>query len=86
MSSSISLLNPTSVTPHPPFSLGLVIPSGYSIIFTAGQIGTDEKGEIPELYEEQVANSLKNLGNVLKEGGASPKDIIKLTYYIVDYG
>jgi monoamine oxidase len=86
-SSSISLLNPQSVAPSGPFSHGLVIPTGYNIIYTAGQIGTsNSQGTIPESYEEQVENSIKNLGDVLKAGGATPKDIIKLTYYIVDYG
>jgi len=86
-SSSISLLNPPSVAPSGPFSHGLVIPFGYNIIYTAGQIGTsDPQGTIPESYEEQVENSIKNLGDVLQAGGATPKDIIKLTYYIVDYG
>ena len=85
--SSIRVLDPPSVAPSGPFSHGLIIPAGYNIIYTAGQIGSsDPEGTIPESYEEQVENSIKNLGDVLKAAGATPKDIIKLTYYIVDYG
>lgn len=85
--SSLTLLNPTAVAPSGPFSHGLIIPAGHDIIITAGQIGTsDPQGTIPESYEEQVAAAVKNLELVLAEAGATPKDIIKLTYYIVDYG
>jgi len=83
----LTLLNPSTVAPSGPFSHGLLIPAGYNIIYTAGQIGTsDPEGTVPESYEEQVACAVKNLGLVLAEAGATPKDIIKLTYYIVDYG
>jgi enamine deaminase RidA (YjgF/YER057c/UK114 family) len=84
---SLRLLNPSSVAPSGPFSHGLVIPAGHDIIITAGQIGTsDPRGTIPDSYEEQVVAAVKNLKDVLAEAGAAPKDIIKLTYYIVDYG
>ncbi len=83
----LALLNPSAVAPSGPFSHGLIIPAGHNIIYTAGQIGTsDPQGTVPESYEEQVACAVKNLGLVLAEAGASPKDIVKLTYYIVDYG
>ncbi|KAK5195210.1 hypothetical protein LTR96_002788 [Exophiala xenobiotica] len=83
---SLRLLNPSSVAPSGPFSHGLVIPAGHDIIVTAGQIGTtDSQGTIPDSYEEQVVAAVKNLKDVLAEAGAAPKDIIKLTYYIVDY-
>jgi enamine deaminase RidA (YjgF/YER057c/UK114 family) len=84
---SLRLLNPSSVAPSGPFSHGLVIPAGHDIIVTAGQIGTtDPQGTIPDSYEEQVVAAVTNLEDVLAEAGAAPKDIIKLTYYIVDYG
>lgn len=86
-SSSLTLVNPSAVAPSGPFSHGLIVPAGHNIIYTAGQIGTsDAKGTIPESYEEQVECAVRNLGLVLKEAGATPKDIIKLTYYNVDYG
>ncbi|KIW61876.1 hypothetical protein PV05_01947 [Exophiala xenobiotica] len=83
---SLRLLNPPSVAPSGPFSHGLVIPAGHDIIVTAGQIGTiDPQGTIPDSYEEQVVAAINNLKDVLAEAGATPKDIVKLTYYIVDY-
>ncbi|KAJ9634185.1 hypothetical protein H2204_006516 [Knufia peltigerae] len=75
---SLTMLNPSSVAPSGPFSHGLVIPAGYDIIVTAGQIGTsDEQGTIPESYERQVSAAVDNLGRVLAEAGARPSDIIK---------
>jgi enamine deaminase RidA (YjgF/YER057c/UK114 family) len=85
MSAPISI-NPASVAPTI-FSHGFIIPAGYDILTTAGQIGTiGPQGTIPSSYEEQVEVSIQNLGAVLAEAGATPRDIVKLTYYIVDYG
>lgn len=82
-----NIINPPQLAPSGPFSHGVIIPPGHSILFTAGQIGTtDRDGTIPEDYEQQVQAAIQNLGIVLKEAGATPQDIVKLTYYIVDYG
>lgn len=81
------VVNPPDLAPSGPFSHGVIIPSGHRILFTAGQIGTiDRDGTVPESYEGQVEAAVRNLNTVLKEAGATPQDIVKLTYYIVDYG
>lgn len=54
-------------------------------IYTAGQVGRDSTGHIPEPYEEQVKLAYQNLGHCLAAANASPKDIVKLTYYVVNY-
>ncbi|RFU81665.1 hypothetical protein TARUN_553 [Trichoderma arundinaceum] len=80
------IVNPPDLAPSGPFSHGVIISSGHSILYTAGQIGTiDRNGTVPESYEQQVQAAIQNLDNVLREAGASSRDIVKLTYYIVDY-
>lgn len=56
-----------------------------AFIHTAGQIGVDIAGNIPKSYPAQIKACLANLDACLHSAGASKKDVIKLTYYIVDY-
>jgi monoamine oxidase len=55
------------------------------LIYTAGQVGRDKNGVAPKSYEEQVRLAFQNLQECLVAAGATPADIVKLTYYIVDY-
>jgi enamine deaminase RidA (YjgF/YER057c/UK114 family) len=87
MTTTNTIINPTCLAPAGPFSHGIVVPAGQEIVYTAGQIGSiDAKGTIARTYEDQVIAAIRNLHVVLKEAGGTPKDIVKLTYYIVDYG
>jgi len=68
-------------------------PKGYSngvsakgrLIFTSGQVGwnADEKFEAKDLVG-QVRQTLENTLAVLKEGGAGPEHIVRMTWYITD--
>lgn len=56
-----------------------------NMIFTSGQLGIDPAtGEMPEGVEAQAHLSLKNLGAVLEEGGATYADVIKTTVFLDD--
>jgi monoamine oxidase len=55
------------------------------IITTAGQIGVDENGVVPGSLEAQYELAFVNLRRCLEAAGASVKDILKLTYYVVNY-
>lgn len=55
------------------------------IIITAGQVGADENGIVPASLDDQIALAFENLGRCLEAAGATVSDIIKLTYYIVNY-
>lgn len=65
-------------------------PSGYSNgiyadgpqVFVAGMIGWDEDGKFGEGFIEQFEQVLRNTLAVLKEGGAKPRDIVRMTWYI----
>jgi enamine deaminase RidA (YjgF/YER057c/UK114 family) len=70
-------------------------PSGYSngisasgrMIFTAGIIGTDEKGMIPShRLEQQFGQSLRNILAIIGEDGAGVEHIVRLTIYVTDRG
>lgn len=56
-----------------------------TIITTAGQIGRDINGNFPTDPEEQITLAFANLKRCLEAAGAGVEDVLKLTYYIVDY-
>jgi monoamine oxidase len=55
------------------------------IITTAGEVGADSNGKVPADYDEQIALAFKNLRRSLEATGATVKNVMKLTYYIVNY-
>lgn len=55
------------------------------LVFTSGIIAQRPDGSFPESYEEQVQLVYKNLKEVLQNSGASPRDVIKVTFYPVDW-
>ena len=68
-------------------------PKGYSngvsatgrMIFTAGVIGWDEREMlVSHRLDEQFGQALRNIATILKEGGAGPEHIVRLTVYVTD--
>ncbi len=56
-----------------------------SMVFVSGQIPVDPAtGAMPESIEEQTAQSLSNLKNILAEAGLSTANVIKTTVFITD--
>ncbi|KIH93251.1 monoamine oxidase [Sporothrix brasiliensis 5110] len=55
------------------------------VIMTAGQVGVDAYGRVPEDLREHMAVAYSSLQRCLEAAGATVQDIIKLVYYIVDY-
>ncbi|PGG99043.1 hypothetical protein GX51_06459 [Blastomyces parvus] len=54
-------------------------------IITSGHVGQRKDGSWPETFREQVQQALSNLVASLESGGASARDIVKLTFYPVDW-
>ncbi|MGN1350541.1 MAG: RidA family protein [Anaerovoracaceae bacterium] len=55
------------------------------MMFLSGQIPVDPKtGMIPETVEEQAAQSLTNIRNILKENHMSMSNVIKTTVFLSD--
>ena len=68
-------------------------PKGYSngilaegkILVTGGIIGWNDNEEFEHHdFAGQVRQALKNTVAVLKEGGATPENIIRMTWYVTD--
>jgi enamine deaminase RidA (YjgF/YER057c/UK114 family) len=68
-------------------------PTGYSngisatgrMIFTAGVVGWDEREFFPShRLDGQFAQALRNVLAILKEDGAGPEHIVRLTVYVTE--
>ena len=75
-------------TLHKPFSAyshGIVVDDARRIIFCAGQVAGDAKGDIVGEgdFEAQGEQVMSNLRDVLAEAGATFADVVKLTTYVV---
>jgi enamine deaminase RidA (YjgF/YER057c/UK114 family) len=70
---------------------GWALPRGYSNgiavrgrqIYVAGQVGWDARGSFPSrTLAAQVRQALENICAVLREAGALPEHIVRLTWYV----
>ncbi len=68
-------------------------PKGYAngvsatgrMVFVAGMIGWDAQGVFhSDDMAAQVHQALQNVVDVLKEGGASPEHIVRMTWYVTN--
>ena len=71
---------------------GWPAPKGYAngikargdLLFIGGLIGWDEHGRFPPDFVGQTRQLLRNVAAVLAEGGASPRHIVRMTWYVRD--
>jgi 2-iminobutanoate/2-iminopropanoate deaminase len=61
-----------------------VVANGF--VFTSGQVGKDPKGNLPETFQEQFDQALKNLEKLLTDAGSSLSQVVKITAYITEDG
>lgn len=68
-------------------------PKGYSngvaargrMVFVAGMVGWDAEGRFPsDDFADQARQALANVVEVLREGGAKPEHIVRMTWYVTD--
>ena len=82
-----------------PHELKVLLPSGWPrpkgyangvtargrMVFVAGMIGWDAQGVFPsDDFAAQARQALENVVAVLREAGAKPEHIVRMTWYITD--
>ena len=76
-------LSPKDWKPARGYSNG-VAASG-RMLFLGGMIGWNGQQEFEsDDFIEQVAQALRNIVDVLAEGGAGPEHLVRLTWYVID--
>jgi len=82
---SVLVKNPYKIRTSPFYSHVAHTTGPCNIVTTAGEIGICPDGRTPSDPVEQVRQALSNLSRSLEVAGAGVKDIMKLTYYIVNF-
>jgi enamine deaminase RidA (YjgF/YER057c/UK114 family) len=54
------------------------------MVFVGGMIGQDSEGRFAEGFVAQMRQALENIAAVLAQAGASPRHIVRLTWYVRD--
>jgi enamine deaminase RidA (YjgF/YER057c/UK114 family) len=71
---------------------GWPTPKGYAngmmakgrLLVTGGVVGWDEAGRFPDGFAAQARKLFENIRAILREGGAEPRHLVRLTWYVVD--
>src|ERR1041385_6491429 len=79
----MKLLNPTGLGPARGYSNG-VMASGETI-YIAGQIGWDAQQKlVSDNFFDKVKQALRNVVLVWEEAGATPDDLVRMTWFVKD--
>jgi enamine deaminase RidA (YjgF/YER057c/UK114 family) len=78
-------INPAALGHPRGYSNGMLAPAGGRLLFIAGQVGWDEGQRlVGEDFTSQFEQALSNVLAVVREAGGAPRDIGRLTLYVVD--
>lgn len=71
----------------PPFARyahGVIVPEGYRLIVTSGQLGLASDGSVPASAEAQADIVFGNLSAILEAAGGTVADVIRLNAFVTD--
>jgi enamine deaminase RidA (YjgF/YER057c/UK114 family) len=82
---TFEIVNPKALGNPKGWNNGLLAPNGGRLLFIAGQAGWEESAlGAPDGFPEQFARALDKVLAVLREAGAEPTDLARLTIYVTD--
>lgn len=85
ISPSIDFVDSPSLADPKWYSHAVSVSGPSRLVFTSGQVGQFKDGTWPSDFAGQVKQAMLNLEAALRAAGASPRDIIKLNFYAVDW-
>jgi enamine deaminase RidA (YjgF/YER057c/UK114 family) len=80
----VTFKNSTELSSPAGYSHAVVV-NGGKVIYLSGQVGSNKQGEMvgKDNFRAQAAQVFANLRAELASAGATPKDVVKLNYYVV---
>ncbi|HEY1746029.1 MAG TPA: RidA family protein [Xanthobacteraceae bacterium] len=84
---SVRYLNPKSILTPPGYTHVVEVTGPGRTVYIAGQVGVDKNGQIAGSAGDvraQMVQAFENLKAALAEVGATFKDVVKITNYLVD--
>jgi len=82
----IRSLRPQGWAPARGYSNGISVDDATRFVFVAGQVAWNENQELVGQgdFVAQFGQALRNVASVLKEGGALPAHVVRMTIYVTD--
>jgi enamine deaminase RidA (YjgF/YER057c/UK114 family) len=78
-------LQPPGWTPCKGYANGVAARG--TLVFVAGQVGWNARQRFEsDDFVAQAAQALENVAAVLREAGAAPEHVVRMTWYVVDKG
>ncbi|HEX3128735.1 MAG TPA: RidA family protein [Thermoanaerobaculia bacterium] len=65
------------------YSHGVETPARARTLHVSGQVGQQPDGNLPSDFRGQCRQALRNVFSVLSAAGMTPKDIVKMSFYLV---
>lgn len=84
---SVRYLNPKGISPPVGYTHVVEVTGPGRTVYIAGQVGLDRNGQLagaPGDVRAQMVQAFENLKAALAEVGATFKDVVKITNYLVD--
>ena len=84
---SVRYLNPKAISPPVGYTHVVEVTGPGRTVYIAGQVGLDRNGQLaggPGDVRAQMVQAFENLKAALAEVGATFKDVVKITNYLVD--
>ena len=95
--SSILIVAAIGITPMPGAGKKFIYPPGTKAggnwspgilmdgtLYISGCAGEDANGKVPDVFEDEVKQSLDKISAVLKEAGMTPADVVSVQVYLTD--
>ena len=79
----IQLLQPPGWAPPKGYANGVAARG--TMVFVGGQVGWDAQQQfVSDDFIEQAGQALRNIAEILREGGARPEHMVRMTWYVTD--
>jgi len=72
---------PEGASPAGPYTPGIL---AGGTLYCAGQVGRDKDGKYPDSFEDEVKQTLENVGAILKKAGYSFSDAVSVQVHLTD--
>jgi 2-iminobutanoate/2-iminopropanoate deaminase len=76
-----TIIRPKGAKPSGSWSHGILIDG---TLYVSGMGGEDAAGKIPADFNAEVKQAIDNIGEVLKEAGMSPANVVAVQVYLTD--
>lgn len=78
------LLPPEIAPPFARYAHGVLVPEGYRLILTSGQLGLAADGSVPDDVGAQARICFGNIDAILRAGGSSRADVVRINAFVTD--